>query len=105
MALALIAFLPIFIYVTFNYRKKTDKLYKMEREKDSNLNQYIQENIEGNRLIRNLGTEEKEINKFKSLNEDYIDYKIKISYKMFNHIEIIRLLSYFMWELHHLCIN
>lgn len=97
MALALLIFFPIFMYVTFNYRKKTDKLYKIEREKTSKLNEYIQENIEGNRLIRNLGTEEKEIKKFKNLNEDYIDYTINISYKMFNNIEIIKFLSYCMW--------
>lgn len=97
MALALIAFIPIFIYVTLNYSKKTEQMYKKEREKASNLNAYIQENIEGNRLIRNLGTEEKEIRKFKTLNGDYIDYKIRISYKMFNYIEVIKFLSYFMW--------
>lgn len=97
MALSLLLFMPLFMYFTFSYSKKTDKLYKIEREKSALLDSYIQENIEGNRLIRNLGTEEKEIKKFKSLNEDYIDYKIKISYKMFNHIEIIKFLSYFMW--------
>lgn len=97
MALSLLLFLPLFMYFTFSYAKKTDKLYKIEREKASTLDSYIQENIEGNRLIRNLGTEEKEINKFKKLNEDYIDYKIKISYKMFNNIEIIKFLSYLMW--------
>lgn len=97
MAIALLLFLPAFLYVTFSYGKKTDKLYKIEREKASTLDSYIQENIEGNRLIRNLGTEEKEIKKFKDLNEDYIDYKIKISYKMFNYIEVIKFLAYFMW--------
>lgn len=97
MSLSLLLFMPLFMYFTFSYAKKTDKLYKIEREKSAILDSYIQENIEGNRLIRNLGTEEKEIKKFKSLNEDYIDYKIKISYKMFNHIEIIKFLSYFMW--------
>lgn len=97
MALSLLLFMPLFLYFTFSYAKKTDKLYKIEREKSAILDSYIQENIEGNRLIRNLGTEEKEIKKFKNLNEDYIDYKIKISYKMFNHIEIIKFLSYFMW--------
>lgn len=97
MALAMLAFLPIFLFITLNYAKKTDKLYKIEREKTSKLNSYIQENIEGNRLIKNLGTEEKEINNFKNLNEDYVDYKIKISYKMFNYTGIIRFLGYFMW--------
>lgn len=97
MAFSLLLFMPLFLYFTFSYAKKTSKLYKIEREKSASLDSYIQENIEGNRLIRNLGTEEKEITKFKSLNEDYIDYKIKISYKMFNHIEIIKFLSYFMW--------
>lgn len=97
MSISLLAFFLIFMYITFKYKKKTDKLYKIEREKASKLNEYIQENIEGNRLIRNFGTEEKEIEKFKTLNEDYIDYTIKISYKMFNNIELIKFLSYCMW--------
>ena len=97
MAISLLAFFPIFMHITLKYKKKTDKLYEIEREKASKLNEYIQENIEGNRLIRNFGTEEKEIEKFKTLNEDYIDYTIKISYKMFNNIELIKFLSYCMW--------
>ena len=97
MAISLLAFLPLFLIVTFSYAKKTDKLYKIEREKTASLDSYIQENIEGNRLIRNLATEEKEINKFKDLNEDYVSYKIKINHKMYNHVEVIRFLSYFMW--------
>lgn len=97
MAIAMLVFLPIFLFITLNYAKKTDRLYKIEREKTSRLNSYIQENIEGNRLIKNLGTEEKEISKFKNLNEDYVDYKIKINYKMFNYTGVIRFLGYFMW--------
>lgn len=99
MGLALLSFMPVFLFVTLSYAKKTNKLYKIEREKTSTLNSYIQENIEGNRLIKNIGTEEKEISKFKNLNKDYVNYRIKISYKMFNHIEMIRFLSYFMWTI------
>ena len=97
MAIALLAFIPIFLLITFIYDKKTEELYNIEREKTSNLNSYIQENIEGNRLIKNLGTEEKEIKKFKSLNEDYVSYKIKINYKIYNYMEVLRLLGYIMW--------
>ena len=35
-------------------KEYTENLYKVEREKTSKLNSYIQENIEGNRL--NIGT-------------------------------------------------
>ena len=97
MAIALLAFIPIFLLITFIYDKKTEELYNIEREKTSNLNSYIQENIEGNRLIKNLGTEEREIKKFKSLNEDYVSYKIKINYKIYNYMEVLRLLGYVMW--------
>ena len=97
MGTILLLFMPIFVYVTLKYAKKTKKLYDIEREKASKLNSYIQENIEGNRLIKNLGTEKSERDKFRNLNEDYVNYKIKISYKMFSHIELIRFLSYFLW--------
>lgn len=97
MAISLLAFVPIFLLITFTYAKKTEKLYKTEREKNSRLDTYIQENIEGNRLIRNLGTEEKEIEKFKDLNGDCIDYKIKINCIMYNHIAVVKFVAYFMW--------
>ena len=99
MGLVLLLFMPLFIFVTMKFKQKTKNLYKVEREKTSKLNSYIQENIEGNRLIKNLGTEEKEINKFRNLNEDYVDYKIKISYKMYSYTELIRFLSYFLWTI------
>lgn len=97
MALSLLAFMPIFLIATLRYSKKSDNLYKIEREKTAVLDSYIQETVEGNRLIRNLATEEKEINKFKNLNEDYVNYKIKINYKMYNYIEILKFLGYSMW--------
>lgn len=58
MALSLLAFMPIFLIATFRYSKKSDNLYKIEREKTAVLDSYIQETVEGNRLIRNLATEE-----------------------------------------------
>lgn len=97
MALTLLAFMPVYLFVVFNYKKRTDKLYEIEREKSSTLDLYIQENIEGNRLIRNLATEDREIKEFKYRNEDYIDNRMKISYSMFNNIVVMRFLGYFSW--------
>lgn len=81
--------MPVYLFVVFNYKKRTDKLYEIEREKSSTLDLYIQENIEGNRLIRNLATEDREIKEFKYRNEDYVDNRMKISYSMFNNKVII----------------
>ncbi len=38
-----------------------------------------------------------EINKFKNLNNDYVNYKTKINFKMYNYIEILKFLGYLMW--------
>lgn len=97
MALTWVAFMPLYLFVVFNYKKRTDKLYEIEREKASTLDLYIQENIEGNRLIRNLATEDKEIKEFKDLNEDYIDNRMKISYGMFNNIVAMKSFGYLSW--------
>lgn len=97
MAISLLTFMPIYYLITINFAKKTDKLYDIERKKTSVLDSYIQETVEGNRLIRNLATEEMEINKFKNLNNDYVNYKTKINFKMYNYIEILKFLGYLMW--------
>ena len=87
MGLALLSFMPVFLFVTLSYAKKTNKLYKIEREKTSTLNSYIQENIEGNRLIKNIGTEEKEISKFKNLNKDYVNYHLLAENYTYHHLD------------------
>ena len=94
---SLLLFMPLYLVVTLEYGKKTEKLYDIEREKSANLDSYIQETVEGNRLIRNLATEDLEIKKFKNLNKDYVKFKIKIDEKMYNHIEILKFIGYFMW--------
>ena len=92
-----LCFIPIYLILIFTYNKKSKILYETERLKVSKLNQYLQENIKGNKLIKNLGTEEKEIESFKEINTDYINYKIKINYKMYNYMEFMKLLSQIIW--------
>lgn len=91
--LTLIILIPaLFIAVISNkYINNSNELYSIERESLSKLNSYIQENIEGNRLVKTFGAEENEIKEFKEKNKDLknininiqklnIDYNTKITF-------------------------
>ena len=82
----------LFIAVISNkYINNSNELYNIERENLSKLNSYIQENIEGNRLVKTFGAEEDEIKEFKEKNKSLknidiniqklnIDYNTKITF-------------------------
>lgn len=97
LTIVFILFIPLYLIIIVTFNKKTKIMYEIERKKVSKLNQYLQENIEANKLIKNLGTEEKEIENFNKINTDYVNHKIKINYKMYNYMEIMKLLSEIAW--------
>lgn len=97
LTIVFILFIPLYLIIIVTFNKKTKIMYEIERKKASKLNQYLQENIEANKLIKNLGTEEKEIENFNKINTDYVNHKIKINYKMYNYMEIMKLLSEIAW--------
>lgn len=78
--LTLIILIPIILIaiISNKYIKNSNALYEKERESLSDLNSYIQENIEGNRLVKTFGTEEKEIIEFKEKNRKLKNRSIKI---------------------------
>ena len=57
---------PIIATISRKHIKNSKNLYVEQRESLSDLNSYIQENIEGNKLVKNFGTEQREINEFKA---------------------------------------
>lgn len=97
LTIVFILFMPMYLMLIITFNKKTKIMYEIEREKASKLNHYLQENIEANKLIKNLGTEEREIENFNKINTDYVNHKIKINYKMYNYMEVMKLLSEIVW--------
>lgn len=68
----------IFIFVTM-FKKKTKPLYRERRKQLANLNNYIQDNIEGNKVVKAFACEEKEIQEMNEKNRYYIRQNIKIN--------------------------
>lgn len=87
---------PIIAIISHKHIKNSNKVYQTERESLSNLNSYIQENIEGNRLVKTFGNEEKEIKEFKEKNRALKDRNLKIQNLNINYTTKIDLLSYLM---------
>lgn len=73
--------MPIIAVLSNNYVKLSSKYYEKKRKMTSKFNNFIQENIEANRLIKNFGVEEKEIEKFKDENKHLNNYIGKIRYR------------------------
>ena len=84
---------PIIIVLSNKYIKESNRLYKEQREILSNLNGYIQENIEGNRLVKNLGTEEYEIENFNKKTEQLKSKSLEIQNKNISYNNKVEFLS------------
>ena len=87
----------LFIAVISNkYINNSNELYSIERENLSKLNSYIQENIEGNRLVKTFGAEEDEIKEFKEKNKSLKNININIQKLNIDYNTKITSLSYAM---------
>lgn len=87
---------PIIAVISSKHIKNSKDLYTEQRESLSDLNSYIQENIEGNRLVKTFGTEQKEIDEFKIKNRKVKDKNIKIRKNNINYNNKVTFLSYCM---------
>ncbi len=76
--------MPIIALLSNQYIKQSSKLYQKRRNIISKFNNYIQENIEANRLVKNFGVEEKEIETFKNKNRNLVNFNAKIRYRFIN---------------------
>lgn len=77
--------LPILFYFSNKYIKTSKKNYNDKREYLSVFNNFIQENIDSNRLVKNYGTEKEEIKKFKNKNRVLKNKNLNIKYKFINY--------------------
>ena len=94
---------PIIGFISNKYIKNSKQLYIEQRKYLSNLNDYIQENIEGNKLVKTLATEQNEINDFKIKNKKVIEKNIKIQNANIEYNKKITFLSYCMQLLLVMC--
>lgn len=87
---------PIIAIISSKHIKNSKKLYTEQRESLSDLNSYIQENIEGNRLVKTFGTEQKEIDEFKVKNRIVKNKNINIQNVNIDYNNKVTFLSYCM---------
>lgn len=69
--------IPIIALITIKYKKRTKPLYKNIRDNLAVLNNHIQDNIEGNKVVKAFACEENEIKEMKNKNKEYTNIKIK----------------------------
>lgn len=96
--LTLIVLFPaIFICIlSIDFVKKTKHLYKEVREQLSDLNNYIQDNIEGNKVVKAFSQEKEEIHNMEVKNAKLKDTIIGRSYKGINYSNKVNILSRLM---------
>lgn len=84
LTLILLIPLPFIAVLSLRHIKKMQPLYDDRREERAKVNNYIQENIEGNKVVKSFSSEIREINTFKKLTESYRKKSLFIHYKYFN---------------------
>lgn len=82
--------------ISFDFVRKTKHLYQEAREKLSDLNNYIQDNIEGNKVVKSFSKEKEEIYNMKIKNEKLKDSIINRSYKGIDYSNKVNVLSRLM---------
>ncbi len=87
---------PFIAIISHKHIKTSNILYVKERESLSDLNTYIQENIEANKLVKTMGAEEKEIQGFKKKNKDLKNKTLKVQNLNINYNTKLNFLSYLM---------
>ncbi len=81
---------------SFIFTKKAMPKYEELRDLQANSNDYISDNIEGNKVIKSFALESKEIKNMTKINQKYILKDIGVGYFESTFYSIVDFLSYFM---------
>ena len=93
----IILFPAVFICIfSIDFVKKTKHLYKEAREQLSDLNNYIQDNIEGNKVVKAFSQEKEEIHNMEIKNSKLKDTIIDRNYKGIDYVNKVNILSRLM---------
>ena len=87
---------PIIAFLSIKHMKKMEPLYDERRQERSNLNNYIQENIEGNKVVKSFASEKYEIDKFGKKNGLLKNKNLRVKYENINYDSKIIFLSEIM---------
>jgi len=87
---------PFMFIFYYHYYKKSGKLYTERRNLHSILNNRIQENISGNKIVKNYGLESSEIKKFRIDNSKFKNKNLEIIKNNNINFSIITFFAYLM---------
>lgn len=82
--------------ITVIFYKNIHKEYEKLRDMTSDVNDYISDNIEANRVVKTFALEEYEIKEMKKIGKKYVDKDIKVGFKENVFYGSIDFLSYIM---------
>lgn len=82
--------------ITVIFYKNIHKEYEKLRDMTSDVNDYISDNIEANRVVKTFALEEYEIKEMKKIGKQYVAKDIKVGFKENTFYGSIDFLSYFM---------
>lgn len=87
---------PFMAFFYYRYSKNASRLYDERRNLQSILNNRIQENIEGNKIVKNYALETSEINKFKVDNLNFKNKNLEIIKNNNTNFSFINFFAYLM---------
>ncbi|GHU80525.1 ABC transporter ATP-binding protein [Clostridia bacterium] len=93
MTLTVVAIMPLIIVVRTLFAKRARPLYTALRERLSLLNTTVQENIEGNRVVRAFAKEDYEIEKFTEKNQEYRGMNLEVNQLWLKFWPVIEIIS------------
>lgn len=71
LAIVTLATFPLLLIATYIFKEKVKASYEKVRNEISNMNAFLQERISGMRIVQIFNAEEREMEKFKSINRKY----------------------------------
>lgn len=87
---------PLLILATYYFKESVNKSFHRVRNAVASLNAFVQEHIQGMQVVQAFAAEEKEFNKFKSINREHRNANIKAIFAysvFFPFVEIILAIS------------
>ena len=77
LALAIVAILPLLIFVTLMFKIKVRDSYRRVRTAIARINAFLQENITGAAVVQIFGQEQKQYRKFMHINKEHLDANVQ----------------------------
>ncbi|PSR02227.1 MAG: antibiotic ABC transporter ATP-binding protein, partial [Bacteroidetes bacterium SW_11_45_7] len=93
LTLVCLSVFPILIYVTYIFKERIKDAFHNVRAQVSRLNAFLQEHISGMKIVQIFNAEDKEMNKFQKINDDYKQANIRAIWYFSIFFPVVEVLS------------